>query len=226
MILIVEDDRMLMMGLQVALKTKGSQVLQAGSVREALSVYDQQADSIDFVLLDMRLPDGTGMEVCRHIRRRSSVPIIFLTACDDEKNAVEALGSGGDDYMTKPFHLRELLARMDAIRRRSAPQREKKTIFRVGENVIDIRKGRVERQGKEILLSAVEYRLLLVFLQNRGQLLRRNQILSFLWDEGGEFVNDNTLTVYIRRLRQKLDDGNGRQIETVRGMGYRLREDS
>ena len=226
MILIVEDDRMLMMGLQVALKTKGSQVLQAGSVREALSVYDQQADSIDFVLLDMRLPDGTGMEVCRHIRRRSSVPIIFLTACDDEKNAVEALGSGGDDYMTKPFHLRELLARMDAIRRRSAPQREKKTIFRVGENVIDIRKGRVERQGKEILLSAVEYRLLLVFLQNRGQLLRRNQILSFLWDEGGEFVNDNTLTVYIRRLRQKLDDESGRQIETVRGMGYRLREDS
>ena len=226
MILIVEDDRMLMMGLQVALKTKGSQVLQAGSVREALSVYDQQADSIDFVLLDMRLPDGTGMEVCRHIRRRSSVPIIFLTACDDEKNAVEALGSGGDDYMTKPFHLRELLARMDAIRRRSAPQREKKTIFRVGENVIDIRKGRVERQGKEILLSAVEYRLLLVFLQNRGQLLRRNQILSFLWDEGGEFVNDNTLTVYIRRLRKKLDDESGRQIETVRGMGYRLREDS
>lgn len=226
MILIVEDDRMLMMGLQVALKTKGSQVLQAGSVREALSVYDQQAGRIDFVLLDMRLPDGTGMEVCRHIRRRSSVPIIFLTACDDEKNAVEALGSGGDDYMTKPFHLRELLARMDAIRRRSAPQREKKTIFRVGENVIDIRKGRVERQGKEILLSAVEYRLLLVFLQNRGQLLRRNQILSFLWDEGGEFVNDNTLTVYIRRLRQKLDDESGRQIETVRGMGYRLREDS
>ncbi len=226
MILIVEDDRMLMMGLQVALKTKGSQVLQAGSVREALSVYDQQAGRIDFVLLDMRLPDGTGMEVCRHIRRRSSVPIIFLTACDDEKNAVEALGSGGDDYMTKPFHLRELLARMDAIRRRSAPQREKKTIFRVGENVIDIRKGRVERQGKEILLSAVEYRLLLVFLQNRGQLLRRNQILSFLWDDGGEFVNDNTLTVYIRRLRQKLDDESGRQIETVRGMGYRLREDS
>ena len=115
---------------------------------------------------------------------------------------------------------------MDAIRRRSAPHGEKKTIFRVGENVIDIRKGRVERQGKEILLSAVEYRLLLVFLQNRGQLLRRNQILSFLWDEGGEFVNDNTLTVYIRRLRQKLDDESGRQIETVRGMGYRLREDS
>ena len=226
MILIVEDDRMLMMGLQVALKTKGSQVLPASSVREALSVYDQQADSIDFVLLDMRLPDGTGMEVCRHIRRLSAVPIIFLTACDDEKNAVEALGSGGDDYMTKPFHLRELLARMDAIRRRSAPHGEKKTIFRVGENVIDIRKGRVERQGREILLSAVEYRLLLVFLQNRGQLLRRNQILSFLWDEGGEFVNDNTLTVYIRRLRQKLDDEAGKQIETVRGMGYRLREDS
>ena len=226
MILIVEDDRMLMMGLQVALKTKGSHVLPAGSVREALSVYDQQADSIDFVLLDMRLPDGTGMEVCRHIRRRSSVPIIFLTACDDEKNAVEALGSGGDDYITKPFHLRELLARMDAIRRRSEPHEEKKTTFRVGENVIDIRKGRVERQGKEILLSAVEYRLLLVFLQNRGQLLRRNQILSFLWDDGGEFVNDNTLTVYIRRLRQKLDDEDGQQIETVRGMGYRLREDS
>ena len=226
MFLIVEDDRMLMMGLQVALKTKGSQVLPASSVREALSVYDQQADSIDFVLLDMRLPDGTGMEVCRHIRRRSSVPIIFLTACDDEKNAVEALGSGGDDYITKPFHLRELLARMDAIRRRSAPHEEKKTTFRVGENVIDIRKGRVERQGREILLSAVEYRLLLVFLQNRGQLLRRNQILSFLWDDGGEFVNDNTLTVYIRRLRQKLDDEDGQQIETVRGMGYRLREDS
>ena len=226
MILIVEDDRMLMMGLQVALKTKGSQGLPAGSVREALSVYDQQADSIDFVLLDMRLPDGTGMEVCRHIRRRSSVPIIFLTACDDEKNAVEALGSGGDDYITKPFHLRELLARMDAIRRRIVPHGEKKTIFRVGENVIDIRKGKVERQGKEIMLSAVEYRLLLVFLQNRGQLLRRNQILSFLWDDGGNFVNDNTLTVYIRRLRQKLDDESGQQIETVRGMGYRLREDS
>ena len=226
MILIVEDDRMLMMGLQVALKTKGSQVLPASSVREALSVYDQQADSIDFVLLDMRLPDGTGMEVCRHIRRLSAVPIIFLTACDDEKNAVEALGSGGDDYITKPFHLRELLARMDAIRRRIVPHGEKKTIFRVGENVIDIRKGKVERQGKEIMLSAVEYRLLLVFLQNRGQLLRRNQILSFLWDDGGNFVNDNTLTVYIRRLRQKLDDESGQQIETVRGMGYRLREDS
>ena len=225
MILIVEDDRMLMMGLQVALEGKGEKTIPAATVREALSVYDARKTEIDFVLLDLRLPDGSGMEVCRQIRRQSMVPIIFLTACDDEKYTVKALEDGCDDYVTKPFHIRELFARMDAVRRRSMPQKQQKDVFHIGENVIDIQKGKVVRQGKEIVFSAMEYRLLLVFLQNRGQLLKRNRILEILWDEAGNFVNDNTLTVYIRRLRRKLDDDEGRYIETVRGSGYRLKEE-
>ena len=143
-----------------------------------------------------------------------------MTACDDEVSTVRALETGGDDYVSKPVRVRELLARMGAVLRRSGTQSEPVTAM-VGENQVNLQTGKVYREGQEVVLTAMEYKLLLVFLKNRGQLLSRSQILNQLWDAAGDYVNDNTLTVYVKRLREKLGGG-GALIQTVRGIGYRL----
>lgn len=156
------------------------------------------------------------------------MPILFLTACDDEVHTVLALEQGADDYIAKPFRIRELLARMKAILRRSGGLRaeEKETdasFIMVGKNQINLQTAKVHRNGEEIVLTAMEYKLLLIFLQHRGQNLTRQQILNELWDVAGNFVNDNTLSVYIKRLRKKLEDSEENQlIHTVRGIGYRM----
>ena len=218
-VFVVEDDEIILDSLRYSLVQAGYAVTTAGSVREALDCLARGAP-FDLCLLDIRLPDGSGFQVCDAIRARGSTPILFLTACDDEVNTVRALETGGDDYIPKPFRVRELLARMGAVLRRSTPgQPGAAAPVLVGANQVDLQTGKVYRNGQEVVLTAMEYKLLLVFLRNRGQLLSRGQILNQLWDAAGDYVNDNTLTVYVKRLREKLGEG---VIQTVRGIGYRL----
>lgn len=222
-VLIVEDDSIIRDGLKFALTQENYDVLSAATVSEAMECMDNCRD-IGFYLLDIMLPDGDGYQICREIRRRSKAPILFLTACEDEVHTVMALEQGADDYICKPFRIRELLARMKAILRRAYPQDgAAENIIQVGKNQINLQTGRVYSDKEEIILTAMEYKLLLIFLNHRGQTLSRGQILEGIWDEAGEFVNDNTLSVYIKRLRKKLGDApEGQIIRTVRGMGYRL----
>lgn len=224
-VFIVEDDPIIVEGLTIALSGEGYEVSSFDNMTDAIEEINSEAH-YDVCLLDVNLPDGDGFQVCKAIRAKSDVPVIFLTACDDEIHTVLALEQGADDYISKPFRIRELLARIKAILRRAGSDsgREKpQEVVTVGRNTVDIMSGKVFRDGEEVFLSAVEYRLLLTFIKSRGQLLTRQQILTAMWDSAGDFVNDNTLTVYVRRLRKKLEaEGDAPVIETVRGMGYRL----
>ncbi|MFG6365005.1 response regulator transcription factor [Schaedlerella sp.] len=222
-VLIVEDDEIIREGLKFALLQENYEVLSAAGVSEALEQI-QNCRDIGFYLLDIMLPDGDGYQVCREIRRNSSAPILFLTACEDEVHTVMALEQGADDYICKPFRIRELLARMKAILRRiSAQGGGLEQIVQVGKNQVNLQTGRVYSDKEEIILTAMEYKLLLIFLNHRGQTLSRSQILEGIWDEAGDFVNDNTLSVYMKRLRKKLGDtADGQIIRTVRGIGYRM----
>ncbi|HBR04266.1 MAG TPA: DNA-binding response regulator [Lachnospiraceae bacterium] len=220
-VFIVEDDPIIVEGLTIALSQEGYDVASFGNVTDAIKEIESEAH-YDVCLLDVNLPDGDGFQVCKAIRSRSEVPVIFLTACDDEIHTVLAFEQGADDYIAKPFRIRELIARIKAILRRTRSDQGKEVI-NVGGNTVDIMSGKVFRNGEEIFLSAVEYRLLLTFVKSRGQLLTRQQILTAMWDSAGDFVNDNTLTVYVRRLRKKLEEpGDKPVIVTVRGVGYRM----
>ncbi len=222
-VLIVEDDSVILEGLRFALTQEGYQVMTAASAAGAMEVIEG-GDSIGFYLLDVMLPDGDGYQICRAVRQISQAPILFLTACDDEVNTVMALEQGADDYIAKPFRIRELTARMKAILRRTSRNPEAAAnILTVGRNQVNLQTGRVYLDQEEIVLTAMEYKLLLIFLNHRGQILTRRQILEHIWDEAGDFVNDNTLSVYVKRLRKKLGDtAEGELIQTVRGTGYRL----
>ncbi len=221
--MIVEDDEIIREGLELALRQEGCRVYTAGAAGEAVEIIRKETP-IDFYLLDILLPDGDGFTVCREIRKRTDTPILFLTACDDEVNTVRALEQGADDYISKPFRIRELLARMKAILRRTNREEGKlEKTAQVGKNQIHLQTGRVYCGDEEVILTAMEYRLLLIFLNHRGQTLSRRQILNQIWDEAGDFVNDNTLSVYVKRLRKKLGDTTeGQLIQTVRGVGYRM----
>lgn len=220
-VLIVEDDEIILEGLRYSLLQEGNEVWTAETFAEAAALL-QKGQLPDFCLLDVMLPDGNGIDLCELIRRKSDVPVLFLTACDDEVSTVRALELGADDYIAKPFRIRELLARMKAILRRSGKTGKNECmIVTVGENIISLQTGKVSRGNEEIVLTAMEYKLLLVFLNHRGQILSRTQILNQLWDDVGEYVNDNTLSVYIKRLRKKLGETEETQlIRTVRGLGY------
>lgn len=233
-ILIVEDDPIIVEGLKIALSQEGYEVQSFGDMKNSLKEIQKEV-CFDACLLDVNLPDGDGFQICKAIRERSEVPVIFLTACDDEIHTVLAFEQGADDYISKPFRIRELIARVKAVIRRSrggapaagskeaAELKEDNDVIMVGKNTLDIKTGKVMRGDEEIFLSAVEYRLLLTFTGNRGQLLTRQQILHSMWDSAGDFVNDNTLTVYVKRLRKKLEqEGDEPVIQTVRGMGYRM----
>lgn len=226
-VLVVEDDSIIMEGLKISLEQEGYEVVNASTMKDAFDIVDSVTD-INICLLDVMLPDGDGYQICRKVREKSQIPILFLTACDDEVHTVLALEQGADDYIAKPFRIRELLARMKAILRRSGAMSDSSTagtsnsgIVMVGENQININTAKVYRDGEEIVLTAMEYKLLLIFIQHRGKNLSRQQILNQIWDEAGDFVNDNTLSVYIKRLRKKLGDTDENQlIQTVRGIGY------
>lgn len=218
-VLLVEDDEMIASGLEYALGQEGYEVLHCGDVASATGVIEQAGLALG--ILDLGLPDGSGFTLCQQLRRRD-VPVIILTAVDDEANTVRGLEMGADDYITKPFRLRELLARVKAVLRRRG---EVSPVIAVEPDIqIHPSQAKVYRGGRELALTALEYRLLLALAEHRGRVLTRGRLLEGIWDAAGGFVEDNTLTVCVRRLREKLgDDGASPQIiKTVRGMGYRL----
>jgi DNA-binding response OmpR family regulator len=220
LILLAEDDRIIASGLEYALTQEGYEVAHCGDVASAMAVAE--ARELSLGLLDIGLPDGTGYQLCRKLREKG-VPVIFLTAVDDEANTVMGLEMGAEDYIAKPFRLRELLVRVKAVLRRGAGGAS--PFLRVTDEIqINTGKAKVFRGQEEIELTALEYRLLLVFAGNPGQVLSSGQLLEGIWDVAGSFVNDNTLTVYVGRLREKLGDDsqNPAIIKTVRGMGYQL----
>jgi DNA-binding response OmpR family regulator len=212
-ILLVEDDAIILSGLAYALGQEGYAVTQCKSVTEAHSAA-RSAD-FDLAILDMQLPDGTGFDV-RETLRAAQTSVIFLTVVDDEGNIVRAFNEGAEDYITKPFRLRELLARI----KRTLDKSIGSPTITLGGATIDTAAGKAYIGGALLDLTALEYRLLLTFAQNKGLILTRSQILESIWDSAGNFVEDNTLTVYIKRLREKL--GGVINIETVRGLGYRV----
>ena len=219
-ILFVEDDSTIAMGVEYSLKQDGFQVSLASCLEEARDLLKRQP--FDLVLLDLGLPDGSGYALCKEIRAVGDTPIIILSARDDEASIVLGLDLGADDYLTKPFRLRELLSRMKAVLRRRGPVEAGDRTLTCGDVTIFTQQAKVHKNGREVLVTALEYRLLLTLILNQGRVLARSQILGSIWDVDEDFVNDNTLTVYIKRLREKLEDDpqNPALIKTVRGLGY------
>ncbi|GMX60304.1 response regulator transcription factor [Paenibacillus elgii] len=225
-ILLVEDDKTIASGLEYSLQQDQFSTVLCHDVASAKKVIAEQLDQFVLCLFDLSLPDGSGYELCKMVKERSDVPVIFLTAVDDEVNVVMGLDMGADDYITKPFRIRELLSRIKSVLRRYQKQPQAKAIIEVDGIRINTLEGKVYKHGDEIPLTALEYRLLLIFANHIGQILSRNQLLEQIWDVAGDFVNDNTLTVYIKRLREKLEDDpkDPTFIKTVRGLGYKVGE--
>ena len=221
-ILLVEDDKSILLGLSYSLETEGYKVESCSTVQKARELLLTEA--YDLLLLDLTLPDGSGYDVCRIARSETSTPVIFLTACDDEVNVVMGLDMGADDYITKPFRLRELLSRIKTVIRRNERSADTSAVIQLGNLAINTSSGKITRGDADVQLTALEYRLLLTLVNHEGQILTRNQLLKGIWDVGGDFVNDNTLTVYIKRLREKIEDDPAHPeiILTVRGLGYRI----
>ena len=215
--MLVEDDKSIVENLKAFLKQEGFDVEAAMTQAAALDMAAEK--KFDLLLLDISLPDGNGYAVCRTVKASSDTPVIFLTASGDEFSVVTGFDVGADDYIPKPFRPRELVSRIKNVLRR-----HHRTALEYGGVTVDTARSIVTRNGEEIPLSALEYRLLLVFFNHRGMVLSRNRLLEEIWNIAGEFVNDNTLTVYIKRLRDKIekDPQNPEIIKTVRGLGYRL----
>ena len=217
-LLLVEDDPTLIRMLTGFLAWENFQITSVTGQRAAVAAMQTKAP--DLALVDISLAEGNGFAVCA-CAKELGVPVIFLTASGDEYSVVTGLDMGADDYISKPFRPRELVSRIRSVLRRAG---KRQSVFTLGELVIDTDKGTVTRKGQDLFLSALEYRLLLVFLNNRGQVLTREKLLEEIWDSAGDFVGDNTLTVYIKRLREKIepDPQTPALIKTVRGMGYKL----
>lgn len=218
-IFLIEDDRKIAKNLILLLRSEDFAVSHAATKSDALTILNN--NQFDLALIDISLPDGNGFTLCTEIKEQLDIPVLFLTASSDESSVVTGLNMGADDYITKPFRPRELVARIRAALRKSGSS---PSIFKFSGLYVDIANGTVQKNGEELSLSALEYRLLLVFLNNPKCVITRNILLDELWDAAGEFVNDNTLSVYIRRLREKIEDdsSNPKIILTVRGTGYRL----
>ena len=217
-LLLVEDDATLIRMLGSFLAGEGFQIVTASGQSDAVAAMEKTGP--DLALVDISLAEGNGFAVCAHAKGLD-IPVIFLTASGDEYSVITGLDMGADDYVSKPFRPRELVSRIRSVLRRSG---KRQSVISIGDLTVDTDKGVVSRAGQELYLSALEYRLLLIFLNNRGQILSRNQLLEEIWDSAGDFVSDNTLTVYIKRLREKIekDPSDPRLIRTVRGIGYRL----
>lgn len=221
-ILVVEDDKTIALGIEYTLKQEGFEVIVCYNAEETRSWICNSEFSL--AILDLALPDGDGYELCKLIRDKSDTPVIFVTACDDEVNVVMGLDMGADDYITKPFRVKELLSRIKSVLRRYNKQAEQATEITLGNIKINTLEARVYKNSESIFLTKLEYKLLLTLANSQGQVLSRNQILEGIWDVAGDFVNDNTLTVYIKRLREKIEDDpqNPQIIKTIRGLGYRI----
>lgn len=218
-IFLVEDDGVIAKNLSLLLRSEGFAVTCAFTKSEAVScLLDKR---FDLALVDISLPDGNGFAVCTEIKAWQDIPVLFLTASQDEASVVTGLTMGADDYITKPFRPRELIARIRAALRKSG---KAPTVFKIGALCVDTASGIVKKNGNEVFLSALEYRLLLVFVGAPKSVITRDRLLNEVWDASGEFVTNNALTVYIKRLREKIEDNPTKPqiILTVRGMGYRL----
>ena len=219
-ILLVEDDLSLIEGLKFSLSKHDFDVTVARTVKEAGEIFS--LNEYQLIILDLMLPDGSGFDICKSIRQQSAVPIIFLTASDEEVNVVMGLDLGGDDYISKPFKLNELISRINAILRRSSTESSKTELSSNG-IVVKLLEGRAIKNGKDMELTSVEYKLLCLFMNNPRRVMPRDQIMECLWDSHESFIDDNTLNVYISRLREKIEENPKHPsfLVTLRGMGYK-----
>ena len=217
-ILLIEDDDSLRRGICVKLKKEGYDVLCAETLAAANALFS--ANRVSLIICDIGLPDGSGLDFCREVRRESNVMFLFLTAQDTEIDMVNGYEAGADDYITKPFPLMVLISKVNAIMRRTKP--EEKFVICSGDIMFDLKQNRAKRSGAYLALTANEQKLLLLFLKNPMQILSKNQLLESLWDSGGNFVDENTLAVNIRRLREKIetDPSHPVYIKNIRGLGY------
>ena len=216
-ILLVEDDETIAFGIESVLKRKGYMCTSCASVGQAKDLF---SEGLQLILLDLNLPDGSGYDFCKWVKERADTPVIFLTVCDDVKDITRGLDMGADDYVTKPFHIAVLESRIAAVLRRTSD--DGGNVLSCGNIQLDREKMQVVLDGQSVDATALEYRLLEVLMENKGRTLPRNLILDKLWDAEGNFVNDNTLTVTVKRLRKKLMDTE--YIVTIRGIGYRMEE--
>lgn len=229
-ILLVEDDMALAIGMEYTLKQENFIVYRASNLKEARQKFKEEKN-LNLILLDLTLPDGSGYDFCEEVRKESLLPIIFITACDEEANVVLGLDLGGDDYITKPIRIRELISRINAVMRRKnmlientkSNNSNNENKINSGDIIVEPLKAKVYKGIEEIILTAGEYKLLLILLENKGNVLSRNILIERLWDIDGNFVDGNTLNVYIKRLREKIEINpkEPKYVETVRGIGYR-----
>lgn len=216
-IMLVEDNEAIIMGLEYLLVQEGYEILTARRASEAEKILGREV--CDLILLDISLPDGNGFELCKNIKQNSRIPIIFLTASEEESDVVKGLDMGADDYVTKPFRNRELVSRIKRVLCRNGKEN---TVLQCRNASMDTETGRVAVDGCEVSLTKLEYKILFRLMSHPGKLFSREEILAEIWDVSGNFVNDNTLSVTMKRIREKLGDADGQFIRTVRGMGYRL----
>lgn len=216
---LLEDDSAISMGISYSLTNEGYSVTAASSVKQGLEIIKN--NSFSLYILDLNLPDGSGYEVCKEIKKQGDLPVIFLTAYDDEINVVTGFELGADDYITKPFRLKELSVRIKSVLRRYSKDTTH-GIINVKNIKINTKEAKVYKDNNEIILTAMEYKLLLSLIKNRGRVLSRTALLENLWDIDGDFIEDNTITVYIKRLRDKIEEEPNKPavIKTVRGLGY------
>lgn len=217
-ILLVEDNDTIIMGLKYSLEQDNFKVISAQNVSEFNGKIDK--NDIDLVLLDVSLPDGNGFEICKKIKSKKDIPVIFLTAQNEETSVVLGLDLGADDYIVKPFRTRELISRINSVLRRYG--HNESNLIQYKNIKIDTSSAKVYKDNEEIIFTSLEYKILLMLFSNQNKLISREQLLEKIWDIAGNFVNDNTLTVYIKRIREKLGDET--IIKTVRGLGYRIGE--
>ena len=218
-IFLLEDDEAIGIGLTYSLENEGYNVTLAKSVKEAEKIIDEKEFSL--YILDLTLPDGSGYDVCKRIKAKGDLPVIFLTAYDDEVNVIMGFELGADDYISKPFRVKELMLRIKSVMRRYSNETSD-GIIKINNLKINTNEAKVYKNNEEIILTAMEYKLLLIFINNRGKVLSRTALLENIWDVAGDFVEDNTLTVYIKRLRDKIEEDPAKPefIKTVRGLGY------
>lgn len=218
-IFLLEDDEAIGIGLTYSLENEGYNVTLAKSVKEAEKIIDEKEFSL--YILDLTLPDGSGYDVCKRIKAKGDLSVIFLTAYDDEVNVIMGFELGADDYISKPFRVKELMLRIKSVMRRYSNETSD-GIIKINNLKINTNEAKVYKNNEEIILTAMEYRLLLILLSNRGKVLSRTALLENIWDVAGDFVEDNTLTVYIKRLRDKIEEDPAKPefIKTVRGLGY------
>jgi DNA-binding response OmpR family regulator len=220
-LLLVEDDEALALGIEFTLRDEGYNLFRTSTVSESKCLLEKER--IDLIILDINLPDGNGYELCRHIREKSNIPIIFLTALDEEANVVLGFETGADDYITKPFRVRELLSRIKAILRRNSRNDNDVKKLVSGDIVVDTAMAAVKKNDKELVLTAQEYKLLLIFMSKPNTLIKREEILKELIEGAEVFFDENTLSVYIKRLREKIENNpkEPEYIITQRGLGYK-----